>query len=107
MAKKTIAKYYSDLTNEEIAGGVPTIKFGLDGTTYEIDLTENEQKDLRGVLEQYIEAGRKVTGSRKTTGTSSGPLPKDVREWAKENGLDVPARGRIPASITEAYQAAH
>ena len=30
----------------------------------------------------------------------------DIRSWADANGLDCPARGRIPAEIREAYAAA-
>ena len=30
-----------------------------------------------------------------------------VRQWARENGFDVPARGRIPMNVSHAYRAAH
>lgn len=35
------------------------------------------------------------------------PTAKDVRAWAAENGIDVPARGKLPVEIVEQYQAAH
>lgn len=107
MAKKTIAKYYSDLSGDEISVGTPTIKFGLEGASYEIDLTEAEQQAIRESLAPYIDAGRKATGARRSGTVTSGPSPKDVRTWAKDSGLDVPARGRIPATIIAAYQEAH
>lgn len=30
-----------------------------------------------------------------------------ARAWAKANGIDVPARGRIPDEVLEQYKAAH
>ena len=33
--------------------------------------------------------------------------PSEVRAWARDQGLDVNARGAIPAEITSAYDAAH
>ncbi|EFQ84340.1 hypothetical protein HMPREF0063_11056 [Aeromicrobium marinum DSM 15272] len=109
MAKKTISAYFSDLSGEEITTAGPTVYFALDGVGYEIDLTESEHTALRDVLAPYTALARRAAGGRRTgsTGAASGPAPKDVRAWAVEQGLDVPSRGRIPASISEAYTAAH
>lgn len=35
------------------------------------------------------------------------PAPKDVRAWAAEQGIDVPARGKLPENVVQQYQAAH
>lgn len=35
----------------------------------------------------------------------SKPDAKDVRAWAKDNGIDVPARGPIPDAFIERYKA--
>lgn len=32
---------------------------------------------------------------------------RHVRAWAIENGFDLPARGRLPRSVTDAYKKAH
>lgn len=102
MASKTVVTYFSDFSGKEIGSEAATVTFGLDGKTYEIDLTEDEQKKLREALSPYIDAGRPQV-SRKT-----GELvPSEVRAWAVANGLDVPTRGRVPATVTEAYRAAH
>ncbi|MDA8102755.1 MAG: Lsr2 family protein [Nitrospiraceae bacterium] len=37
-------------------------------------------------------------------GAQTGPLPADIRDWARRNGIDVPDRGRIPASIRQAWE---
>jgi hypothetical protein len=34
----------------------------------------------------------------------AGPSAADIREWARRNGLEVPDRGRIPASIRQAWE---
>jgi Lsr2 len=35
------------------------------------------------------------------------PDAKAVRAWAKEQGIEVPSRGALPAEAVERYQAAH
>jgi len=90
-----------------------TIAFGLDGANYEIDLNDKNAAKLRDALAPYVGHGRKVGrgGGAKRGGraaaTAAGASAKEVREWARENGFDVPDRGRIPADVREAYDAAH
>ena len=109
MAQKVTITLIDDLDDSEAA---ETVSFGLDGTNYEIDLNEQHAADLRNALALYVAEGRKVTGSRRggraraATG-SGGPAAKDVRIWARNEGHNVPERGRIPAEIREAYDAAH
>lgn len=35
------------------------------------------------------------------------PSPATVRAWAKDQGIDVPPRGRVPAEVIEQYRQAH
>ncbi|WP_300640341.1 Lsr2 family protein [Nocardioides sp.] len=103
------------ILEDDLDGGEAdeTVSFALDGTSYEIDLNEANATKMREALAPYVGHARKVTGSRGGRRTStkssggSGPSPKEVREWARENGHDVPDRGRIPAEVREAYDAAH
>lgn len=101
----------SDLSGEEIAEGKgETVTFGLDSSTYEIDLATSEAKELRKALDKFVTNGRKVSGSRGTARRSASKSDydaKQVRQWATDNGLDVPARGRIPATIVEQWKTAH
>lgn len=102
---------------DDLAGdGSPadeTVTFGLDGTTYEIDLNDKNAKGLRKALDMYVAHARKVTGGKgrtakkSTSSKADGPAPADIRAWAKENGHEVPERGRIPANVREAYEAAN
>ncbi len=88
-----------------------TVTFGLDGKEYAIDLNEKNARALRDALALYIGHARAVSGrtSRRTSSKSatSGPAPSEIRAWARENGFDVPERGRVSAEVREAYAAAH
>jgi hypothetical protein len=88
-----------------------TVTFGLDGVDYEIDLNEKHAGELRDALALYVGHGRRTRGRRKSgsaaKGSAGGPAPSEIRAWAKENGYDVPERGRVSAEIRSAYAAAH
>lgn len=108
MAKKTIEKFFSDLSGEEIESTSPTVPFVFDGVGYEVDLTPSERETFEKAVAPYIAVGRRAgRRSGRTAGPSNRPDAKVVRAWAQESGLEVPARGRVPASIIEAYEAAH
>lgn len=99
------------ILEDDLTGGTAdeTVAFGLDGTSYEIDLTTANAAKLRDALATYVGHARKVgrTGRVAKKATPSGASPADVRAWAKSNGFDVPERGRIPATVREAFDAAN
>ncbi|WP_062387758.1 histone-like nucleoid-structuring protein Lsr2 [Demequina iriomotensis] len=86
-----------------------TVSFSLDGASYEVDLNEANAQKLRDALAPWVAAGRR-TVSRKPAGrarrTGTGPSAAAIRAWAKDNDVEVPERGRIPAKVREAYDAA-
>ncbi|WP_392508029.1 Lsr2 family protein [Naumannella halotolerans] len=88
-----------------------TIRFGLDGVDYEIDLSEDNAAKLRDGLAPWVAHGRRLGGRKRSSGkpasTSTASKAGDVRAWAQAQGLEVSARGRIPAEIQEAYDKAH
>ena len=112
MAKETVTRLLDDLD-----GGVAheTVRFGLDGTTYEIDLSSKNAKRLRSELAAYIDKGsrlptRRVAGSTRTAGTrgrGTAPGSRDqnraIREWAQAKGFEVAERGRIRQEIVEEF----
>lgn len=110
MAKQTV--FIDDLTGE--AGAFPrTITF--DGTTYEVDLTDSSFATMREILAKYLEVGRIVKSAAASTGKRSAPVrkptqlqgsPATIRAWADANGFACPRRGRIPASVVDAYNLA-
>lgn len=105
MAKRVIEEYISDLSGDPVDSKNPTVEFALEGIVYIVDLTESEKDGLRQALAPFTAVAQKHSPSRRTSPT--GLDPKAVRAWAKETGIAVPARGRIPADVAEAYRAAH
>lgn len=65
MAQRTITTFVDDLDGTDLGRGPgPTLRFGVDGHTYEIDLSEDNAAALREVLRPYTEAGRRIAPSR-------------------------------------------
>jgi hypothetical protein len=109
MAQKVQTIFIDDIDGGDAHG---TVRFGLDGAEYEIDLSNAHSEELRKALDTYVSHGRKVAGTarRAPRGTGRGngsalDMPK-VREWAKEQGIAVKDRGRVPADIIEKYRTA-
>ncbi|KND44278.1 MULTISPECIES: histone-like nucleoid-structuring protein Lsr2 [Streptomyces] len=101
MAQRVVVTLSDDIDGSEAA---ETIAFGLDGKSYEIDLNEANAKKLRKALAPYVDAGRKRSRSGKAyQQTQVAPDPAAVRAWAQANKLEVPARGRIPKRVYEAF----
>ena len=86
-----------------------TVTFGLDGVTYEIDLTKKHAENLRKALEQYVSVSRRVGTKTKKAGSRTNPESvKHMREWLRANGHpDLGDRGRIPQDLKDKYNAAH
>ncbi|MGW6568498.1 histone-like nucleoid-structuring protein Lsr2 [Streptomyces sp. NPDC054975] len=113
MAQRVVVTLFDDIDGGEAA---ETVAFGLDGKMYEIDLNPANAKKLRKALAPYLAAGRKLTGKAATAGapasvasykhTALAPDPAAVRAWAQSNKMDVPARGRIPKRVYEAFREA-
>jgi hypothetical protein len=108
MAQKIQTLFIDDIDGGTAEG---TVRFGLDGTEYEIDLNARHTEELRKMLADYAAHGRKVGGTarRAPRGRRSGADVVDtakVREWAKGNGYDIKERGRVPANVVEKYKAA-
>jgi hypothetical protein len=112
MAQKVQTLFIDDIDGGEAEG---TVRFGLDGADYEIDLSAAHSKALRKAMAKYIEAGRKVSGpARRRTQVAAGgrrngrggPSPSEVREWAKAQGIEVSDRGRVPGELVVKFQAA-
>lgn len=84
-----------------------TIRFGIDGVDYEIDLSDTNADKLRDALAPWVGHARKVTKRRGgSAGSAKSGNPTDIRNWARANGMEVNSRGRVPAHVREAYEAA-
>ena len=97
---------------DDLAGGPAdeTVRFGIGGSEYEIDLSKNNARALRRHLAPFIDHARKAgRGPRRRSGRTAVSRERsgDIRAWAKDHGIAVSDRGRIPASIVEQYEAGH
>jgi hypothetical protein len=112
-----MAKQIITLLTDDLDGGDAdrTIEFGLDGVNYTIDLSEKNAGKLRKALDPYLSVASKVgrggasgrIASRSSAASSRSNRDQNqaIREWATKNGYEVSERGRIPASIAEAFHA--
>jgi hypothetical protein len=106
VAQRTQILYVDDIDGSEADG---TIRFGLGGADYEIDLNKKHADQLATTIRPYIDAGRKVSSSRRA---ARGSRParhnqSDIRAWARSQGLKISDRGRIPADVLAKYESAH
>jgi len=112
MARRTEVHLIDDLDGGKAE---ESIRFGLNGISYEIDLSKKNATKLRTGLEPYLKVaqklGRTPAARVVTRGRGAAPARGDreqnqaIREWAQRKGLDVSPRGRIARSIIEQYEA--
>ncbi|MGL4173034.1 MAG: histone-like nucleoid-structuring protein Lsr2 [Actinomycetota bacterium] len=109
MAQKVQVMLLDDIDG---SNATETVRFGLDGVSYEIDLSEKNANKLRKDLSVWLDSARRATGgSRVKNGRKSGRGTNTddvsaIRDWAKKNGYEVSERGRISAALRDAYEAA-
>jgi hypothetical protein len=113
MAQRVNVVLVDDLDGSDAA---ETVSFGLDGVSYDIDLSTKNAGKLRDALSVYVgharrSEGRSSGGRRRGRGrsarTAGGPEASEIRAWARKNGWDIPDRGRVAAEVRKAYDAAH
>jgi hypothetical protein len=113
VARKVVVEQVDDIDGSVIeAGKGEHITFSVNGVDYEIDLKTKNAREFLKTMDFYIDHATKV-GSRKRRRTAQAGSARsrsqagEVRKWAVANGYEVSARGRIPADIQEAFDAAH
>jgi hypothetical protein len=119
MAQKVQVLLVCDLHEGDVEGE-ETVTFGLDGSSYEIDVCAEHAAELRDAFASYVGAARRAGRSgggaarpRAARGTRSGgggadrERVQEIREWARKNGHQVSERGRLSAAVVEAYEKAH
>ena len=119
MAQQSTIILVDDL--DDTIPATETIRFGVDGARYAIDLSAEHAAALREDVATWVTHARR-TGGRPRTRTPRGTAqphrsrsrtrtgrtqPATVRDWARSNGYTVSARGRIPTTVQDAFDAAH
>lgn len=109
MARKYIQHFIDDLDGTSYEPGKgETVSFGLDGRTYEIDLSAENAADLRDTLAAYINSGRRAKSdtaavSHRKTSAGTDNENRQARQWAVSVGMPVSSRGRVSADVLTAY----
>jgi len=110
MAQVTAVRLVDDLDGGHAD---ESVEFTVDNKRYQMDLSEKNAARLREILAPFIAAARRAgrsttTRTRRSTiagrPTGAGGETAAIREWAGANGFNVSARGRIAASVREAYE---
>jgi hypothetical protein len=106
MAQKITVELQDDLDGGPAA---ETVRFGVVGAEYEIDLSKKNAAAFRRKLAPFLDHARKAgRGQRRRPGRTAASRDRSgsIRAWAKQAGVAVSARGRVPASVVELYEAA-
>lgn len=115
MAQKVITEFIDDIDGSPAER---TFTFAVDGTNYEIDLSAENIAEFKSAIGGFIESARQVKGSKSSNGRRTRSAAADggrqsreqtqaVREWARRHGHNISNRGRIPASVQQAFDQAH
>ncbi len=94
MARK-VQVILSDDLDEDVPAD-ETVSFSLDGTSYEIDLSEKNAKEMRDAFSRYVHAARMVgrgggggraSGGGRSRATGGGRMDREqagaIRDWAR------------------------
>jgi len=114
MAQRVQVILVCDMHGDETPG-TETVTFGVDGSSYEVDLCEQHAAELRDSFARYVGVARRAGGRASSRPSGSGRRRRSrgsgdaarIREWARSQGLAVPERGRIPADLAAKYTAAN
>ncbi len=106
MAQRTQVLYVDDIDGSDAEG---TVRFGVGGTDYEIDLNKKHADQFAKAIAPYLAAARKAPSPRRTARAARGSRQgqSEVRAWARAQGIQISDRGRVSADVLARYQAAH
>ncbi len=110
MARTTTIQLIDDIDGSTAA---ETVRFAVDGRSYEIDLSAEHAEGLRHSLESFVAVARRAGAGPASTrrgggrpGPAGSPHASAVRAWANQNGIPVSGRGRIPEAVLVQYTGA-
>jgi Lsr2 len=97
---------------DDLTGGPAdeTVRFGLDGMEYELDLSSRHAGELRRQLAQFVEHARMVRPQRqrpRARTAASRERSREIRAWAERQGFEVAEHGRLPGNVVHEFEIAH
>jgi hypothetical protein len=103
VARRTVVEWVDDIDGSAAA---ETVTFTIDGSRYEIDLSQQNAAKFREAMSGWIEASRRASNRRPRGGQAKHDPSESTkaRKWARANGLEVGPRGRLPSEVLEAYR---
>lgn len=109
MARKELIQYVDDVDGSVLeADDVEVVHFSLDGKQYRLDVSKGNAEKFRELLRPYMKAGNLVVNPRRQKKGSRGNSDTaKIRQWARDNGIEVSDRGVIREEIVERYRKAH
>lgn len=115
MAERIVRQLIDDIDGSEISDGAgERVEFSVRGVSYRIDLSAPNIAKFDKALKPYVDSAVKVRGTRsngRANGNGNGKVSPEqlaaIRDWARKNGYEVAARGRIKAEVVEAFEAVH
>lgn len=105
MARITVVEVVDDLSGE-VLSDPETVRFGIDGSEYQLETSQESADELRSLLQEYAKISRK-RATRRSDAARAAASVADIRAWAVQNGWDISERGRVPKVIVDAYNEAH
>lgn len=114
MAQKVFYKITCDVCEGDV-DAVQTVRFGLGGRAYAMELCEGHLESFQGQMDVWADAARRddsaISASTPTRRrrqnspavSSNAEELAAIRAWARSNGYPVSDRGRIAKDIREAY----
>jgi Lsr2 len=111
MAQKVQIILLCDLDDGNV-GAQETVLFSLGNSAYEVDVCAKHAQQIRDGLQPFVANARKTSSAASSNRRPSRPATgreqtASIRSWAKDHGIQVNDRGRIPASVIKEYEGAH
>jgi hypothetical protein len=110
MAQKVQVMLLCDLDDGNVDAD-ETLQFSLGNAAYEVDVCAKHAQQIRDGLQPFVAQARKTgaasSGRRRQRTAGTRQETAGIRSWAKDHGIQVNERGRIPASVVKEYEAAH
>jgi hypothetical protein len=97
---------------DDLTGGPAdeTVEFGIDGRSYEIDLSARHAADFRQQLGRFLEHASLIRQAHRRPQVrtlANRERSRQIRAWAEEQGFDVSERGRLPREVIQQYESGH